>query len=170
MGDNGITNVNTNVTANANTRPKTVSEAATKRLLMNSGNIYRVEVTNAAYTNRVITDIVAADGTGNPPIFGVTDIEEEPQVWEYDSFKQTIKNKKTGLYTYPEDMKKGARILERKAAYAWDVEDQDGGLHSIGSSDDKLYWALTDGSNWTPITLQAGTRNDDSWKWAFNKV
>ena len=50
--------------------------------------------------------------------------------WEYDSFKQTIKNKSTGLYAFPEDLSKGSRILERKQAFAWDVEDQDGGLHS----------------------------------------
>ncbi|KAI0797340.1 hypothetical protein BC629DRAFT_264786 [Irpex lacteus] len=141
-----------------------------KNLLKGSGNIYRIEITNAEYTNRVITDIKAAAGTGNSPIFGVTDIEEDIQVWEYDSFKQTIKNKDTGLYAYPESVSKGARILERKQAYAWDVEDQDGGLHSIGSADDGLYWALADGANWTGITLQAGTRDDQTWKWAFNKV
>lgn len=51
-----------------------------RRLLKGSGNIYRVEITNAKYTNRVITDIAAAAGTGNPPIFGVTDIEDDTQV------------------------------------------------------------------------------------------
>ncbi|KAI0089617.1 hypothetical protein BDY19DRAFT_113960 [Irpex rosettiformis] len=141
-----------------------------KRLLMNSGNIYRIEITNALYTNRVITDIKAASGTGNPPIFGVTDIEEDIQVWDYDSFKQTVRNRDTGLYAYPEDMSKGSRILERKQPYSWDVEDQDGGLHSIGSADDKLYWALKAGDNWTGITLQSGTKDDNSWKWSFNKV
>ncbi|KAI0703604.1 hypothetical protein BC835DRAFT_1410629 [Cytidiella melzeri] len=141
-----------------------------KRLLKNSGNIYRIEIANAKFTNRVITDINAPDGTGKPPIFGVTDIEDDVQVWEYDSYKQTIKNKKTGLYTYPEDTKAGARILEKKQEYAWDVEDQDGGLHSIGLDSDKLYWALSAGDNYTVVTLQASGVDDDTWKWAFNKV
>lgn len=57
-----------------------------KNLLKGSGNIYRIEITNAEYTNRVITDIKAAAGTGNSPIFGVTDIEEDIQVVRTLSF------------------------------------------------------------------------------------
>ena len=51
-----------------------------KRLLKGSGNLYRIEITNAEYTNRTITDINAAAGTGNSPVFGVTDIEDDTQV------------------------------------------------------------------------------------------
>ncbi|KAI0683025.1 hypothetical protein BC835DRAFT_1423691 [Cytidiella melzeri] len=145
-------------------------QARGKRLLKNSGNIYKVEISNAKFTNRVITDIAAPAGTGNPPIFGATDIEEDLQVWEYDSYKQTIKNTKTGLFACPESEEKGARIIEKKQAYAWDVEDQDGGLHSIGLPDTKLFWALAVGDNYTFVTLQASAVNDDTWKWAFNKV
>ncbi|KAI0697366.1 hypothetical protein BC835DRAFT_1413739 [Cytidiella melzeri] len=67
-----------------------------------------------SYINRVITDINAPSGTGNPPIFGTIDTEDDVQVWEYDSYKQTICNKSTGLYAYPEDTTEGSCVLERK--------------------------------------------------------
>lgn len=66
----------------------TTSKNVAKPLLKGPHIIYRIEIINAAYTNRVITDnaaytnrvstdINAASGTGNAPIFGAAAIDDE---------------------------------------------------------------------------------------------
>ncbi|KAI0089601.1 hypothetical protein BDY19DRAFT_943210 [Irpex rosettiformis] len=141
-----------------------------KNLLRGTGNVYRIQITNAEYPNRLVTDINALAGSGNPPIFAVVDLEDDTQVWEYDSFRQTIQNKKSRLYAYPEGKHKGMRIVEGKLAYAWDVEMEDGGLHSIGIPNTRLRWALATSDNWCGVTLQERQFDDDTWKWVFNLV
>lgn len=78
----------------------TTSKNVAKPLLKSSHHIiYHFVITNAAYTNRVITDnaaytsrvstdINAASGTGNAPIFGATEIydEDDTQVVRVRSF------------------------------------------------------------------------------------
>ncbi|KAI0697342.1 hypothetical protein BC835DRAFT_1413712 [Cytidiella melzeri] len=141
-----------------------------KKPLKGSGNIYRITIVHKSYWDKAVTTIEAPVGVNNPPIFGVLDVDDDMQVWEYDSFKQTIYNKKTGLYAYPETENPGARILVSKRGYPWDVEDQDGGYHSIGVQDTKLYWSLASGEDFTFVTLKKGKVDDDSWKWVFNRV
>ena len=68
----------------------TTSKNVAKRLLKGSGNIYRIEITNAAYSNRVITDVNAPPGTGNAPIFGITEIGDDTQVVRIRSFYPTL--------------------------------------------------------------------------------
>lgn len=47
--------------------------------LFGSGSIYKVQMTNVKYSNLVLTDINAAVGTGNAPIFAVNNIDEDQQ-------------------------------------------------------------------------------------------
>ena len=48
--------------------------------LEKTGNIYRIQIINAEYPNRVVTDVNALIGSGNPPIFAVVDLEDDTQV------------------------------------------------------------------------------------------
>lgn len=57
-----------------------------KRLLQATGNLYRIQIINAEYPNRLVTDINALKGSGNPPIFAVVDLEDDTQVVCCSSF------------------------------------------------------------------------------------
>lgn len=58
----------------------TPSTAPKVSRLQKTGNIYRIQIINAEYTNRVVTDVNALVGSGNPPIFAVVDLEDDTQV------------------------------------------------------------------------------------------
>ncbi|KAI0091872.1 hypothetical protein BDY19DRAFT_927205 [Irpex rosettiformis] len=106
-------------------------------------------ITNMSHTTKVLTGIDASPRGGHSPILAANNVDDEAQFWEYDPSLHTIKNVKTGPYAIPEDLHKGARILESVDPFSWNVDEQSSGQFAITLPEDSgLLWTLCSDKNY----------------------
>ncbi|KAI0772657.1 hypothetical protein BC629DRAFT_732822 [Irpex lacteus] len=135
-----------------------------------SHRVPRFCIASASCSTRVLTGIDASATVEDTPILTANDVQDETQFWEYDALEQTIKNVKTGLYAFPEDLQDGARILAGTLPFTWDIREQSSGYYTIGLPEDNhLCWNLASDVNYGFVTLQRRHVGCSAWGWRWTK-